>query len=189
MLLAWLGLALAEPAAPSAAAGFTPRALVGHAVFDLRGGASSGPTGPGAMICAEVAPHPNVAIEACGTGGGFLYPEVGDEMMHVRAEASVPLARRGRGELWFQPGLGMAELQRGEDEPGFRFGPARASNQRDGAGLEASLSVKGRWWVGDWAYLVGEVSTGAAWIEAAPVILEQESTVVPFVTATAGFGF
>lgn len=179
----------AEAGDAVAMAGDGPKPLVGHALLDLRGGLGSGPAGPNGQICVEVAPHKNVAVEACGTGGGFLYPEVGEEIMHLRAEAVLPLWGRGRGEVVLQPGLGMAEIQRGTDSPGFRFGPATEQNQGDAAGLEASLSTKGRWWVGDWAYLVGEVSVGTAWIEAAPVVLEQDSPIVPFAIGTFGVGF
>lgn len=168
---------------------FVPKPLAGHAIFDLRGGFGSGPAGPNGQVCVEVAPHRWVAVEACGTGGGFLYPEAGEEIMHLRAEGSFRVWQRGRAEGVVQPGLGMAEIQRGEDSPGFRFGPATEQNQRDAAGPEASVSTKGRWWVGDWAYLVGELSFGAAWIEAAPIVLEQDSAIVPFATGTFGVGF
>ena len=177
-------------AAPATSSGtFQPRPLIGHALLDLRGGLGSGPTGPNAQICVEVAPHRNVAIEACGTGGGFLYPEVGEEIMHLRAEGAFPIWQRGRAELWVQPGIGMAEIQRGTDERGFRFGPATSAGQRDGAGPELSLGLKGRWWVGDWVYLAGEASSGATWIEAAPVVLQQDTAIVPFLTGTMGVGF
>ncbi len=190
----WLALSLATPAHanPSVAASastFRSEPLVGHALFDLRGGVSAGGGSANPMICAELAAHRNFDVEACGTGGGFLYPEAGEEMMHIRAEGQIPLWERGRGELWFQPGLGMAEIQKGEDEPGFRFGPASAADQHDGAGIEASASLKGRWWIGDWVYLVGELSAGAAYIAAAPVVLDQDSEIVPFVTGTIGVGF
>lgn len=187
-----LVLISAEVAAASDAVGMAsdvPKPLVGHALFDLRGGLGSGPTGPNGQVCVEVAPVKHVAVEACGTGGGFLYPEVGEEIMHLRAEANIELWRRGRGELVLQPGLGMAEIQRGTDSPGFRFGPATEANQGDAAGLEASLSTKGRWWVGDWAYLVGELSFGTAWVEAAPIVLDQDSPIVPFAIGTFGVGF
>lgn len=163
--------------------------LLGHAVFDLRGGVSTHSGGANPMICAEVAPLRNFDVEACGTGGGFLYPEAGEEMMHIRAEGQIPLYERARADVWLQPGLGMAEIQKGEDEPGFRFGPASAPDQHDAAGFEASTALKGRWWLGNWVFLVGELAAGAAYIQAAPVVLEQDSSIVPFVNGTIGVGF
>jgi hypothetical protein len=184
-----LAAATAQAAPVTASHAFTARPLAGWVVVELRGGAQAIPAGPLPVICAEVAPYTPFALEACGTGAGFLFPQLGDEMVHFRAEANVPLLRRGRLDVLLQPGLGFSEIERGVDEPGFRFGPATSPEQREGAGPEASIGVKGRAWVHERVPVAVELTGGAAWVPSAPVVLGGGSEIVPFVLGTAGVGF
>jgi hypothetical protein len=183
MILVVAAVAAAEP-------GTSMRhAVAGHPVLELRGGLAASPAATGGVLCAEVSPVAPVAVDACGTGGGFLTPDAGSEMMHLRVEMNVGLYEGHRTDLTLQPGLGMAEIQRGADEPGFRFGPASSPSQRDGAGLDAAASLKGRVWPTGGVYVSAEVSVGAGWIQAAPVVLGGGGTVVPYALGTVGLGF
>lgn len=168
---------------------FMKQPLVGWPLLEVRGGLDASTMGPHPVICAEVSPHKYVAVEACGTGAGFLYPSAQDEMAHFRAEASVPVLDQGRTDLTLQVGIGFAEIQVGEDTPGFLFGPAQSADQRAGAGAEASGSLKARAWVHERVYLTGELSGGAACIPSAPTVLESSGPVVPFGMLTVGAGF
>lgn len=189
MIFVWVTIAHGEEAAPTAARTFLPHPVAGHEIFEMRGGVAATSGGSGGTICAEATPHRYVSIEACGNGGGFLYPEAGDDLMHVRAEGNVPLLRTGRAGLTLQAGVGFAELQRGEDAPGFRFGAADSPDQRDGAGADGSLSLKARLWATPGVYTSFELNGGAAWIPAAPVILGRGGPLVPYTQATVGLGF
>lgn len=189
----WFAAAFAQEVAVQGA--FTPRPIARHPVFDMRVGADTPPavTETAAVarpfLCAEVTPIARFSVEACGTGSGFLHRDDAPEMAHFRARAAVLRARRGRLEGEAVAGLGFAELQVGEDAPGFRFGPATSADQVEGAGPEASVSAKGRVWFAPAAYAVVDANVGLAWIAAAPAILEGAEALVPFGALTIGAGF
>ncbi len=177
------------PHAVRARTAFAPRPFAGWAVLELRGGIQGVASDSNPMLCLEVGVWRYLAVEACGSGAGFLYPRDVSEMVHFRVEGTVPVYDRGRIQLAVQPGLGFAELENGEDAPGFLFGRARSADQREGAGPEASASLKARVWPHERMYVTTEVTGGAAWIPSAPVVVGQGGVVVPFVTATVGLGF
>lgn len=166
-----------------------PRPLAGWPLLEVRGGLDAGAGVAAPTVCTELSPLRYVALEACGSAAGILFPQRRDEMVHFRAEGSIPIESSSKLELLLQPGLGFAELESGSDEPGFLFGPARSADQREGAGPEASLGVKGRAWAHERAYVSGEATAGAAWIPSAPTVTGRGSAVVPFVVATVGVGF
>lgn len=173
-----------------AEAAFDPDPLAGWPVLELRGGSQAVAGSGNAMICAEIGPWRYLAVEGCGSGAGFLY-EAGqpNEMVHFRLEGSVPLWADRRLELLLQPGFGFAEIERGGDAPGFRFGPARSEDQREGAGPEASLGMKLRVWPHERFHATAELNAGAAWIRSAPVVLDRGSPWVPFAIGSMGLGF
>jgi hypothetical protein len=190
MLLALLFSGSTSAAEPGAAASTTrPRPVAGWPIVELRAGAAVAPA-PGGVLCGEVSPYRLLAFEACGSGSGFLYPASPDatDMAHFRVEGNIPVYRRGRAELVVQPGAGFAEVQRGQDAPGFRFGRARSADQHDGAGAEVSVGAKGRGWLSERVYVTSEISAGAAWIPSAPVVLGS-APATPFLGATIGAGF
>lgn len=185
VVMVWIAFAAAGENASRA---FVSRPFVGWAFAELRGGldANGGATAP--TLCAEVAPLAYVALEACGSGGGFLFPASGAELVHFRLEGAFPIFRSGRFDTIAQPGIGFAELENGADEPGFLFGAARGPDQREAAGPEASFGAKGRAWLSPRVYLTSEVTVGAAWISAAPTVLGEGGPLVPFAVATLGAG-
>lgn len=170
---------------------FQARPVAGFELLELRGGgqAASGHGSP--MVCGELDTPWGLGVDACGTGGGFLYPAQPDveEMVHLRLEATVPVFQRGRAAGFLQPGVGLAEVERGADQPGFLLGQARSDDQREGAGPEAALSGKVRAWPHERFFVTAEVSVGAGYIPSAPVVLDQGSPWVPFGVGSVGLGF
>jgi hypothetical protein len=186
----WLAVALAtEPDAGGVASkAFVARPLVGRPLLELRGGIDTASAGRAPHICGEVAVLPWLALDACGSGATWFHQLPIDEMSHYRVEGTVPLAADGRGELWLQPGLGFAEVQRGADAGGFRFGEQTQPGQNEAAGPEATVSVKGRAWVHERVFGVVEANAGLAIVPAAPAVLGQQP-LVPSATLTLGLGF
>jgi hypothetical protein len=185
----WMTLALADDVDPEAvrARAFVAAPLLGRPVLELRGGWHSGPGA--ATICGEVHAMRWLAIDACGTGSKLLHDRPVDEMSHYRLEVDVPLAERGRGELRLQPSAGFAEVQRGADADGFRFGRGVAPGQNEAAGAEVGAAAKGRWWVHRGVYGVSEVNVGVAYIPGAPVAVGSPTAWVPSASWTLGLGF
>ena len=184
LLLATLSLA-SEPTPAVASQAFVPRPALGRPVVELRGGLHGGGQ---PLICGEVAPHRYLALDACGTGSGWFHQRPTTEMSHYRIEGTIPLLRRGRLEAYVQPGLGMAEVQRDGDLPGFRFESNAAPQQTEAAGPEATLSLRGRGWFHAWAYATVELNAAVAHIPAAPVTVGTSSSTVPSAALTVGLG-
>jgi hypothetical protein len=190
MALLWLASpAQAEDPVSAAAATVTQRNLLGFSVLEIRGGLSAFARGGGAQLCAEVGIWRYAAIEACGSGAGFLNDGRAREMVHFRAEGTIPVLLRDRVELWAQPGVGIAEIEDGEDHPGFRFGPATSSDQQEGAGVEGAIGLKVRLWPHRRFFISGEFTLGAGWIPSAGVVLGLPTPWVPFLGWTTGLGF
>ena len=95
----------------------------------------------------------------------------------------------GRVEGGLLLGAGFAEVQRGSDEPGFRFGEAQTADQVEAAGPEVSASLKGRFWVDEKAYIVADLNAGAAYVPAAPTVMGSGGPVLAFGALTVGLGF
>lgn len=185
-----LALTLAHASdAGVASQGFHSRPLVGRPLLELRGGLDSIGRGRVPQICGEVHVLPFLALDACGTGATWFHQQAADEMSHYRVEGTVPLLSDGRGEVLLQPGLGFAEVQAGNDAPGFRFETDAAPAANEAAGPEASLSVKGRLWLHEKVYGIAEANAGLAHIPAAPAVMGRGAPNVPSATLTLGLGF
>lgn len=170
---------------------FTARPVAGFEVAELRGGVQGGVEGGAASLCLEVDSPWGLGLDACGSGAGFLYPSPAGlaEMVHFRLEGTIPVYTRGRVAASVQPGLGFAEIERGADAPGFLFGDARSRDQREAAGVEGAVSGKLRYWPHERFFVTGEVSVGAGYLPAAPVVLGHGGPWVPFALGTVGVGF
>lgn len=164
---------------------FVARPFLGRPVVDVRGGwhAEGQP-----LICAEASPLAFIALDACGTGSGWFHQRPTTEMSHYRVEANLPLARAGRFEALVQPGVGVAEVQRNGDLPGFRFERQARAQQTEAAGPEATLSLRGRGWFHEWAYASVELNAAVAYIPAAPAAVGTASSTVPSAAVTVGLG-
>jgi hypothetical protein len=171
------------------------RPVAGHAVFELRAGADARAGGPGEgparpYLCGEVTPLKRVGVEACGNGAGVLQQEDLSDLAHFRVRVTAAEVQTDQWDWAVLAGIGWAEVQRGADAAGFRFGAAEAG-QVEAAGGEASVSVKGRFWALDRGYGTVDLNVGAAVIPGAPEVMQGAATgpVVPFGSVTAGFGF
>lgn len=195
LLALLLGLARAD-APPTVQDGrldsLTRRPLAGRPVLDLRAAASSagdGVTPDRPAFCVAGLPHRRIVLEGCGNGSGLFHHADAPELAHFRGAAVLVDHSQGALDLSLLLGAGLAELQVAADEPGFKTGAARSSDQVEAAGPEASMGFKGRWWGLPGAYLVGDVNVGAAHLPAAPAVLGRGGTVLPFATIGVGVGF
>jgi hypothetical protein len=185
------GVALAADTDVKAAAPIAP--IAGHPVFELRAGVDPDTFGadhaPHPTLCAEVSPLDRLSVEACGNGSGFLHHDDAPDTAHFRVRYAPVRVRRGPGEASLVFGAGFAEVQSGADDPGFRFGRATTPDQREAAGGELSAAVKGRLWPTPRAYVTAEIGGGAAFVPAAPVVLDLPEPLVGFFAVTLGAGF
>jgi hypothetical protein len=186
-----LSLLVQTGIAGSSGQAFLQRPIAGHPVLEMRIGVDRLEVGH-PFVCAEVSPLRWLSVEGCGTGAGFLHhdPDFPD-MAHFRARARVYGVGEGRVTADLLFGAGFAEIQSTSDAPGFKFGAAREPEQIEGAGPEASVSVKGRLWLdnGGRTYATGDVNVGVAAIASAPTVIGTDGPIVPFAALTFGLGF
>jgi hypothetical protein len=153
---------------------------------NLRVGASSASRRP--ELCAEVSPLARLGLEACGTGSGFLHRDPEPELAHFRAKLRLASFHSPLG--FFEPAvaLGFAELQVGEDGPGFHFGGTGPYGvETAGAELGASLRLIRA--VGAGFDLLGELNLSAAYLPHAPKLLRPGAALAPSISFTFGAGF
>ena len=157
--------------------------------INMRVGGSSASDNARPVLCMEIAPFFGLSIEACGTGSGFLHRDPASEIAHFRAKYSFAQWHTSNGSIQLQAGVGFAELQVGEDSPGFQFGAPDNDGSVETAGPEASFSAQ-------WLYplyvgleLVADVNIGAAWFEHAPRLVRPQERFAPFCEFSAGLGW
>ncbi|MFN7142809.1 MAG: hypothetical protein ACK4YP_03470, partial [Myxococcota bacterium] len=125
-----------------------PRPVLGHPVVELRVGVDAAALArseqPLPTFCGEVTPIDRLSVEACGNGAGVLHRQDVPDMAHFRVRYATARVRRGAGEAALVLGAGLAEVQRGEDAPGFRVDAAEGAVEA--AGGEIAAGVKERWW-------------------------------------------
>jgi len=175
-------LAAAQPVSIFKEQGHAPRNFV-----NLRlGAASSSPNHP--AICLEVSPIELLSVEACGTGSGFLHRDLDPEIAHFRANVKLMSWQTVIGYLQPRVGLGFAELQVGEDTPGFDFastGPTGAAT----SGPEVGLSMRCLTPLVVGIELVTELNLSAAVFAHAPQLIRPQAVVQPTFSISLGFGF
>jgi hypothetical protein len=152
------------------------------------GAAAVGELGGRAEICLEVFPLPFLSIEGCGNGSGFLHGEDAPELAHFRTKLRLTSFRRG--ELFVEPqlGAGFAELQIGQDAPGFHFtGTDRHRLETSGfegtAALRALLPLSPGW------EALAVLSFSVAYLPHAPDLVRPLGAVQPSLSLTVGVGF
>ncbi len=158
--------------------------------LNLRGGFGAQPVdavGARPQICAEVSPLDFLGVEACGTGAGFLF-ESGSELAHFRGKLRLTSLPTEVGHFSPHLALGFAELQVGDDGPGFDFFGTGATGVET-AGPEAGASVR-------WAYplpydfeVLADATVGLAWLPYAPQLSTSMSPWQPSATVTVGVGW
>ncbi len=183
-------------AAPGAARGqhahdATPRGEAPPPVanrLNLRvGGASTDHNGV-PTLCLEVTVVARATVEACGTGSGILHTQPGGEMAHFRAEWRLLQVAAAAGTGQVQLGAGFAELEVGDDRPGFQFGSPGA-DQASIAGPEAALSVGWMRGVGRGFDVIANATVGAAYFDGAPELAVPRERWQPFASIEVGVGW
>jgi hypothetical protein len=140
------------------------------------------------QICLELAPLAWASIEACGNGSLVLHNDPIPELAHFRAFWGMPSHKLG--DFWVRPriGAGFAELQVGQDAPGFFFGGTDPAGNET-AGPEGLFSVQAFTPLGFGLELVGELHAGVAYLKYAPQLTRPMSEIQPFAGLSVGVGF
>jgi hypothetical protein len=158
---------------------------------NFRVGAATSATRP--QLCLGVSPLEMIALEGCGTGGGFLHNEPGTDLTHFRGKVRLASVEVDTGEgtsAWIEPwlGAGFAELEVGADTPGFSFegaSPGRVST----AGPDVGASLRGTVPLPAGFEVVGEVGVGVAFFAYAPLLVVPQDPLQPQATVNLGLGW
>jgi hypothetical protein len=153
---------------------------------NLRVGATTAAQRP--EICLEVSPLARLGLEACGTGSGFLHQDPAPEIAHFRTKVRLVDLASPIGVIQPQINAGFAELQVGEDGPGFAFAGVGASGNET-AGPELGASVRTLFPVYAGFELIGELTLSAAYFAHAPKLSRPQNPIQPTASFTVGFGF
>jgi hypothetical protein len=156
---------------------------------NLRAGVSAQSAGTGrANLCLETAPLDRFSIEACGNGSGFLDNDPTPELAHFRGYWKAAWWKKNDYVFTPRIGAGFAELQVGEDAPGFRFNGVDR-NAASTSGPETLVSMQMRRPVGAGFEVVGDLQAGAAYLAHAPELKLPSTEVQPFAALTLGMGW
>lgn len=158
-----------------------PRTYVSLAV-----GASTGSRG--AIICAEVAPLSFLSISGCGNGSGFLHHDAAPDISHWRLNFT-PTSFKAKF-VWLEPRIqaGFAEVQVGEDTPGFTFSGTNETRTST-SGAELGASLRGRMPLRSGFEMTGELGASVGYFPYGPVLVRPQSAWIPSVAFTLGIGF
>ncbi len=163
------------------------RAGTARTYVDVRGGFSTTNADGIPEVCFEGSPLSFLTLESCGTGAGLWRDDQGRQMMHVRVELQPYRFVLGGVALDPQLGLGFAEMQIGEDEPGFRFDDA--NGKMDSSGPELTLSLNAKIPMQLDLELVAELTSGIAYFPSAPDLAAPQEELQPFTSLSVGLGF
>lgn len=153
---------------------------------NLRIGSSTSATRP--ELCLDVAPLDFLSLEACGTGSGFLHRDANPEIAHFRAGFVVKRFQLSTSDVALRVHAGFAEIQIGEDDPGFQFtsvGPRGVETAGPAVGVSTQLLVP----VALGVELVGTFNVSALWVPFAPQLKLPLSPLQPSVSFSLGLGF
>lgn len=167
---------------------FVPRPVAGYAVFELRSGLSNVGPADHPYICAEVKPLERFGFEACGNGAGILHQANVPDLAHFRGRGTVWQHQDERWSGYAVLGVGLAEVQRQADRPGFAL-TDEGEGAIEAAGPEISASAQGRYWIDEKAYAVVDANVGIAYVPGAGSVIGRGGPAVPFLLVTAGLGF
>ena len=155
--------------------------------FNLRAGGSTADRNERPVLCLEVAVYWGLSVEGCGTGAGILHSD-GGELAHFRGKWSVIERKTRAGKLRGQLGAGFAELQLGDDEPGFSFGDP-PTGQDSASGPEGAFSIQLLTHIGEGFELVTSGTVGVAHVPGADQLSAPQSETQTFASFEIGLGF
>jgi len=156
---------------------------------EFRLGAAQDAVGAGVEMCLQVSPIKRLAIESCGTAAGFLFAHADrPDLAHFR----VRLFGRTFAGLggWLEPvvHLGFAELEIGEDAPGFVFNGVGA-NGNETAGPEAGMALRWRRKLAGAFAWQAELNGNLAYFAYADRLVSPQPIWLPSLSLTVGVGW
>ncbi len=186
---AWVllsGAAQADPADGPPGDAAAERVPPSHRV-NLRIGLASSDQVQRPTVCLEVIAVRAISAEACGTGSGILHSQVGRQIAHFRL--NVPLVRRATWGGWgsVRAGAGFAEMEVGEDRPGFDFGEPDQPGST--AGPDGALSIQWMRTIGKGFEVVGTGTIGLAWFSGADRLALPQDRFQPYASFELGVGW
>lgn len=155
----------------------------------VRAGASQEAGETRQELCLAISPLSRWALESCGTGAGFLAAHgSGPDMAHFRLRYRA-MERPFQGG-WVLLGLqaGFAELEVGEDAPGFHFNSA-GPNGLETAGPAAGASLRWAKRLRPWLLLFSELNGNLTYLPHAPQLRSPQSVWQPTLSFSLGLGF
>lgn len=165
----------------------SPRSAPTRTYGSFAFGGSSG--SEGAILCAELAPLPFLSVAGCGNGSGFLHHDAAPDLSHWRLNLTVTSLDLGAFSLQPRLQLGFAEMQVGEDTPGFDFASTNEAGTST-SGAEGGASVRAVWPLQDSGFeALAEVGLSAAYLPHAPALVRPQAVFTPSASLTLGLGF
>ena len=155
---------------------------------NFRAGATGDDLGARDELCLEVAPIAALSLEGCGNGSGFLHTEPVAELAHFRAKLRVASWATRGVRVEPQVALGFAELQLGEDAPGFDFGGTDAARGST-AGPEAGLWLRALVPLDGGFEGVAAIGVSLAYLAHADALVRPQPAVQPSLGGTFGLSF
>jgi hypothetical protein len=152
------------------------------------GGATSDDTGR-PTICLDVRIVGGFNLESCGTGQAIIHNEPGREMAHFRGTWTFLSKQTSRGVGKLRAGAGFAELQVGQDHPGFKFGEPDSVDRGSVAGPEAVLQAQWMVPLGVGIEAVTSLTAGLAFFAEAEKLVIPQRELQPFVSFEIGVGW
>ncbi len=155
----------------------------------VRVGANQDPSGGRQEICLALSGGTRWSIESCGTGAGFLAPaSPAPDLAHFRIRYQA--WSRALESGWLIAGVqgGFAELEIGEDDPGFHFtsvGPRGLET----AGPSVGASIRWVRPVSSGLSLLAEINGNLVYFHHAPELVRPQSTWQPSLSLSLGLGF
>ncbi len=152
------------------------------------GGATSDDNGR-PTICLDVRIISGFGVESCGTGQQIIHNDPGREMAHFRGTWTVLAKATTHGTGKLRVGGGFAEMQVGEDHPGFHFGDPDSTDHGSVAGPEAVAQAQWLVPIGKGVEVVTSLTAGLAYFASADKLVIPQDHVQPFVSFEAGVGW
>lgn len=155
--------------------------------MNIRAGYSTATTSGRPTICLEGGIFRKFAVEACGTGYGFIHQDPGIDFVHFRGKWSIFQRSFVGAQLMGQIGAGFAEVQLADDQLGFQF--TGAGEGIETAGPEVSGSIQFVRELAPKTNVVIDMNGGAAYFHYGPNLMIPQPQLFPFFEVSAGFGW
>ncbi len=160
-----------------------------HLRAAVRVGANQDTDGSRQEICIGLAPSARWSLESCGTGAGFFGPaSSGPDLAHFRLRYQAWSRSAGAGWLLADFQAGFAELEIGDDDPGFHFTSA-GPRGLETAGPSAGASLRWTQPLQNALYVFGEINGNLVYFHHAAQLIQPQSPWHPSLSLSLGLGF